>query len=103
MVILPKKIFSPIKNRRLFVSVADQPKESILLNGNYNPGDRLPSEKNLRESFKVGRPVIREAMCVLENSGILSIRPGARGGAFVKKLDSNNLFDIVEILRWNRG
>ncbi len=63
----------------------------------------MPSEKELCESFRVGRPVIREALRVLENSGIVSIRPGAGGGIFVKKLDSDHLLDSFEaIIRLDR-
>lgn len=99
---LSKNNFVPIKNRRLFEVVAEQLKDAIF-KGQYNSGDRLPSEKELCESFRVGRPVIREALRVLENSGIVSIRPGAGGGIFVKKLDSDHLLDSFEaIIRLDR-
>ncbi len=40
---------------------------------------------------------------MLENSGILSIRPGAGGGIFVKKVDSEHLFTSFEaIIRMGR-
>jgi DNA-binding FadR family transcriptional regulator len=94
---LSKNNFVPIKNRRLFEVVAEHLKDAIF-NGQYNSGDRLPSEKALCESFRVGRPVIREALRVLENSGIVSIRPGAGGGIFVKKVDSDHLLDSFETI-----
>ncbi len=89
--------FNPIKNKRLFEIVADQIREAILY-GHYNSGDRLASERDLCQSFKVGRPVIREALRALENSGILSIRPGAGGGIFVKKVDSDHLMHSFETI-----
>jgi len=94
---LSKNHFVPIKNRRLFEVVAGQLKNAIFM-GQYNSGDRLPSEKELCESFQVGRPVIREALRVLENSGIVFIRPGAGGGIFVKKVDSDHLLNSFETI-----
>ncbi len=94
---LSKNHFVPIKNRRLFEVVAAQLKDAIF-KGQYNSGDRLPSEKELGESFRVGRPVIREALRVLENSGIVFIRPGAGGGIFVKKVDSDHLLNSFEAI-----
>jgi len=89
--------FNPIRNRRLFEVVADQIREAII-DGPYRSGDRLSSEKELCQSFKVGRPVIREALRVLENSGILSIRPGAGGGIFVRKVGSDPLMNSLETI-----
>jgi GntR family transcriptional regulator, transcriptional repressor for pyruvate dehydrogenase complex len=92
---LLKNGFNPIKNKRLFEIVADQIREAILY-GQYNSGDRLASERELCQSFGVGRPVVREALRALENSGILSIRPGAGGGIFVRKIDSDQIMNSLE-------
>jgi GntR family transcriptional regulator, transcriptional repressor for pyruvate dehydrogenase complex len=94
---LLKNDFVPIKNRRLFEVVAGHLRDAVF-KGQYQSGDRLPSEKELCQSFEVGRPVIREALRMLENSGILSIRPGAGGGIFVKKVDSDHLLNSFETI-----
>ena len=100
--LLSQNHFVPIKHRRLFEVVAVHLKDAIF-KGQYQSGDRLPSEKVLCQSFRVGRPVIREALRMLENSGILSIRPGAGGGIFVKKVDSEHLLTSFEaIIRMGR-
>ncbi len=92
-----KNGFSPIKNKRLFEIVTEKIREAIIV-GQYNSGDRLASEKELCQSFGVGRPVIREALRTLENAGTLSIRPGAGGGIFIKKVDSDQLMNSLETI-----
>ncbi len=89
------RLFIPLKPQRLSEEVYRQLKEAIL-GGHYKPGDRLPSEKSFCETFGVGRPVVREALRFLENSGLISVRPGAGGGAFVQKIDSATLAGMFE-------
>ena len=56
-----------------------------ILNDNLAIGDKLPSEKELTEEFNVSRTVVREALRVLEESGLVEIRKGPKGGAFVTR------------------
>ncbi|MEC9484046.1 MAG: transcriptional regulator NanR [Halomonas sp.] len=51
---------------------------AMLLNGDYRPGDSLPSERQLMETFGVGRPAVREAMQSLERAGLVRINHGQR-------------------------
>ena len=89
------QVFLPLKPQRLSEEVYRQLKDAIL-GGFYKPGDKLPSEKAFCETFGVGRPVVREALRSLENSGLISVRPGAGGGAFVQKIDSSILAGTFE-------
>lgn len=57
--------------------------------GRLRPGDKLPSERDLAERFKVSRPTVREAMRGLSVLGVIEIRHG--GGAFVTELDAADL------------
>jgi DNA-binding FadR family transcriptional regulator len=50
--------------------------------GIYQPGDKLPSEPELMTQFGVGRSTIREAIRILANTGLLSVRQGS--GTFVE-------------------
>lgn len=56
------------------LSVPEEIIESVkekILNGDLNPGDRLPSESRLAEMFGVGRGTIREAMKVMIYLGLI--------------------------------
>ncbi len=57
-----------------------------IFNGDLKPGDKLPSEKQLINKFRASRGTLREALRSLENSGILDIRKGVSGGAYVTEI-----------------
>ncbi len=48
-------------------------------------GDKLPSEREMADSFGVSRNTLREALGMLERSGYVVRRPGRGGGTFVAK------------------
>ena len=54
-----------IDTRKLYRQVADSIMAAIK-SGEYQPGARLPSERDLAVAFKVSRPTIREATIALE-------------------------------------
>jgi DNA-binding FadR family transcriptional regulator len=66
-----------VSRRKLSDEVFDR-LYAMLLNGDYRPGDSLPSERQLMEMFGVGRPAVREAMQSLERAGLVSIHHGQR-------------------------
>ena len=51
--------------------------------GEYGPGDRLPSERDLANQLGVSRMTVREAIRVLEGQGYVKSRRGATGGLMV--------------------
>ena len=65
--------------------VAEQLQRAIML-GRYLPGDRLPSERAMAEQFGVSRTSVREAIHILLEYGLLEIKRGAAGGAFVQDM-----------------
>ncbi|MGI4815035.1 MAG: FadR/GntR family transcriptional regulator [Janthinobacterium lividum] len=76
--------FAKIKRRRIFEEICEQIRRK-LARGEYKPGDKLPTERDLAAEFGVGRPAVREALRTLENSGILVLKKGLRGGAYVRE------------------
>src|SRR4051794_22105889 len=47
------------------------------------PGERLPGQVELADTLGVARMTLRQALAVLEDAGLLEVRRGRTGGAFV--------------------
>jgi GntR family transcriptional regulator, transcriptional repressor for pyruvate dehydrogenase complex len=75
-------LFVPVSSARISVGIADQIRRAIL-EGKLEPGNRLPNERDMAERFGVSRVTVRDALRSLETSGLIDIRVGATGGAFV--------------------
>ena len=68
-------VLSPIAKTRAYEQAADQI-ASRIKEGIWQPGDRLPSERDLALQLGISRGSTREALRVLEAMGWLEIRPG---------------------------
>ncbi len=53
--------------------------------GEYLPGSRLPSERDLAASLEVGRMTVRGALARLVDRGLLETQRGRGGGSFVRE------------------
>lgn len=62
------------------------------------PGDPLPIEADMYETFGVGRSTLREALRVLEQQGAITIRPGRGGGPTVGFPDSRHLASTLALM-----
>lgn len=67
---------STAEPRKLYQQVAGAIAEAIR-DGVHKPGQRLPSERDLAEDYKVSRPTVREAMIALEIQGLVEARHGS--------------------------
>lgn len=56
--------------------------EAAIRRGDYPPGDRLPSERELGEMFAVSRVSVREALSALKAIGLVDVHQGR--GCFVR-------------------
>lgn len=77
-------MFEKVKLGRASDKVVQQIRE-VILSGQLVPGDRLPSERELAEGFGLSRMTVRDALRVLESRGLIEIKVGAAGGAFVRE------------------
>jgi GntR family transcriptional regulator, transcriptional repressor for pyruvate dehydrogenase complex len=74
--------FAPLTKKRYSDQIADVIREKILKE-RLKHGTSLPSEQELAQEFQVSRSVVREALRILEISGLVHVKKGASGGIFV--------------------
>ena len=84
--------FEAVKPNRISQNIVEQIRLAIL-EGELKIGDRLPSEKDFAQSFGVSKSSLREAYRVLEAYGLLEIRQGMSGGAFIREVDIKTIKD----------
>jgi DNA-binding FadR family transcriptional regulator len=75
-------LFEPITVARASSAIAEQIRTAIVT-GKLTAGERLSPERELAEQFGVSRVTVRDALRSLEAMGLIEVRVGARGGAFV--------------------
>ncbi len=75
----------PVRKIAIHELVVQRIRRAIHL-GDYLPGDRLPSEREIAERLEVSRETVREAIKVLESEGYVVSRRGAAGGIAVTAL-----------------
>jgi len=89
--------FTPIKPKKVSTQIAEQIRTSILA-GEFNPGEKLPPERELAEMFGVSRPSVREALNILTSSGLVETYQG--GGTLVRSLVENSAgMPLSELIR----
>jgi GntR family transcriptional repressor for pyruvate dehydrogenase complex len=74
--------FRPITGPRAFEEVIDQITHAVR-SGAFPPGSRLPRINDLSREMRVSRPSVVEAVRVLSDAGVITIRRGAAGGITV--------------------
>lgn len=89
-------MFTPVKLGRAGEDVALQI-EAAIISGQISPGEGLPSERELQSQFCTGRGVVREALRALKQKGLIEIRKGARGGAYVKQIEVGQVSESLAL------
>lgn len=88
---------TPTRRGRVSAEILQQLKSAIL-GARLRPGDRLPPEKALADRFHSSRGSVREAIRSLEESGLVVVRRGFGGGAFVADTDLRHVTDSLSTL-----
>lgn len=84
--------FEPIRPMRASSDVIAQIRRAILT-GQYRPGDRLPTEREMAQQFGVSRVTVRDALRALEANGLVKVKVGGQGGPYVCEPDIALLSD----------
>ncbi len=80
---LPQPATTPKRKRT--DEIVDAIKRMIVEHG-LGPGDRLPQERDLITQFSASKGTVREALKALEVQGLISVRTGPGGGAFIERM-----------------
>ena len=73
VVVVQRILRSMTEPRRLYEQIAQKLAKAIA-DGEYELGQRLPSERELAHAFGVSRPTVREAIIALELDGLVDVR-----------------------------
>jgi len=68
-----------------------------IVDGRLQPGDMLPSETAMLERYKVGRSSLREALLLLEVLGLITRKPGRKGGPVVGAVSAGDFGGVATL------
>jgi GntR family transcriptional repressor for pyruvate dehydrogenase complex len=93
--------FQSIHQRSVVDTIIETFKQA-LIDGELEPGQKLPSEAELGQQFGVGRSAIREAMKILQALGVVTIQQG-NGTYIVDKPSPTMLSPLVFAIMLESG
>lgn len=74
-----------LKRRQTLSEIASERIRDYITDYQCQPGDRLPSEKEIIDMLGISRTSVREALKTLQSQGIIEIKQGV--GIFVKEIE----------------
>ena len=86
-----------IRPQKMALIVAQRIVRDIERQG-LGPGDKLPPERIMMETYEAGRGTLRESLRFLELQGVLSFKPGPGGGPVIEKPTAENLATTLTLL-----
>lgn len=94
--------FRDLVRRPVYEQVAERIREAIV-RGEFTPGQPLPAERDLAQSFAVGRTSIREALQLLRAEGLLLSKGPPPSRPVVADVASGPLRDVLlDVLQLQR-
>src|SRR5271170_467914 len=90
-----KPLYRTVRSSRLFEQIVQQVEDSIL-SGQLKPGDQLPAERDLAQSFGVSRTAVREAVKTLREKGLVEAYSGR--GTFVTNGNSQAIRQSLDLM-----
>ena len=80
------------------VQAIEEQIETAIVGGDYKPGDKLPSLQKLQKIVGASHGTLREALRILEQKGLIEIRVGIKGGAFVRESSTESITEGLGLL-----
>lgn len=88
-------MYKPVSKSNLSSQIAEYI-EDLILEQTLKIGDKLPSEMELAKQFQTSRNIVREAISMLKERGLVEVRNGS--GGYVAKPDPGMLGDMMKRL-----
>lgn len=85
---------NPAPRRKRTDQIVDAIKSLIVQEG-LGPGDRLPQEKDLMMQYAASKGTVREALKSLEVQGLIRMRTGPGGGAFIERMSEGRAMSLL--------
>jgi len=82
-----------LSRTNLSQQIADHLEEVILYSPTSRISEKLPSEMKLAKQYNVSRPIIREAMKLLQERGLITLKNGS--GAYITRPETNTVMNAV--------
>jgi len=89
-------LWSPLQADTLSLRIVAQVR-AALFSSKIKPGDFLGSEASIAQQFQVSRMASRDALRSLEAVGIIDIRMGIKGGAYIAQGNPDRFADALSI------
>ena len=90
----------PVENDSLYLKISDSIYNYIRMN-NLQPGDKLPSERDMAAMLQTSRNSVREALRILEDRGLIYVKTGS--GVYINTPDSGKSVLSVRLTDFTPG
>jgi DNA-binding FadR family transcriptional regulator len=95
--VITQAVLSPMQVPKASEVLANDLRENILT-GRFPEGTALPTERDMVSQTQMSRTTVREALRILEVQGLIRIKTGRSGGAFVQRPDGESVANTVSLL-----
>lgn len=90
-------VFKKAKQNRIFQDIVEQVEEAVFRR-ELMPGEKLPPEREMCDIFNTSRGTLREALRILEQKKLITIKLGSGGGAIVREPNSELIAENLTFL-----
>jgi len=99
---LPSRRPAARRSQKAALSIAQRIVDDIT-DGDLDRGTKLASEREMLARFEAGRGTLRESLRFLEMNGVLTVKPGPRGGPVVSARCGEDFAQILGLFMQMRG